>query len=130
MLYRYFFNSKLALDMLRHVLNYYIREDTLKAANTEIVNMHHKLPLSNIYGSGTISSSDAQRFKIRASSLLASYYPRYYGYYDKAIGIYTHVSDQYSVYSTKIISCSPREALYVLDGMLENNTLLNINRVE
>ena len=118
----------LTVDMLRHVLNYYIREDTLKAANTEIVNMHHKLPLSNIYGSGTISSSDAQRFKIRASSLLASYYPRYYGYYDKAIGIYTHVSDQYSVYSTKIISCSPREALYVLDGMLENNTLLNIKQ--
>ncbi|MGI2030257.1 hypothetical protein [Endozoicomonas acroporae] len=24
--------------------------------------------------------------------------PRYYGYYEKAIGIYTHVSDQYSVY--------------------------------
>lgn len=57
-------------------------------------------------------------------SLLASYYPRYYGYYEKAIGIYTHVSDQYSVFSTKIISCSPREALYVLDGLLENNTIL------
>ena len=59
-------------------------------------------------------------------SLLASYYPRYYGYYEKAIGIYTHVSDQYSVFSTKIISCSPREALYVLDGLLENNTILKI----
>ncbi|MEQ3693017.1 MAG: Tn3 family transposase [Thalassolituus sp.] len=59
-------------------------------------------------------------------SLLASYYPRCYGYYEKAIGIYTHVSDQYSVFSTKIISCSPREALYVLDGLLENNTILKI----
>ena len=114
------------IDMLRHILNHYIREETIKAASAEIVNEHHKLPLSAIHGSGEISSSDAQRFKIRASSLLASYYPRYYGYYEKAIGIYTHVSDQYSVYSTKIISCSPREALYVLDGLLENNTLLNI----
>lgn len=80
--------------------------------------------MSAIYGSGDISSSDAQRFGIRASSLLASYYPRYYGYYQKAIGIYTHVSDQYSVFNTKVISCSPREAIYVLDGLLENNTIL------
>ena len=89
-----------------------------------IVNFHHQLPISNIYGTGEISSSDAQRFRLRADSLIASYYPRYYGYYDKAIGIYTHVSDQYSVFNTKVISCSPREALYVLDGLLENNTIL------
>ncbi len=113
-----------SVDMLRHVLHYYIREETTKAASGELVNRHHQLPFSSIYGTGEISSSDAQRFGIRASSLLASYYPRYYGYYQKAIGIYTHVSDQYSVFSTKVISCSPREALYVLDGLLENNTIL------
>jgi len=114
----------ISIDMLRHLLKSYIREETLKNANAEIVNHHHKLPISKIYGEGEISSSDAQRFRLRADSLLASYYPRYYGYYDKAIGIYTHVSDQYSVFNTKVISCSPREALYVLDGLLENNTIL------
>lgn len=30
------------------------------------------------------------------------------------------------MYSTKAISCNPREALYVLDGILENNTILKI----
>lgn len=115
-----------SVDELRHVLHDFVREDTLKAASAEIVDQHHQLPLSSVYGSGELSSSDAQRFKIRASSLLASYYPRYYGYYEKAIGIYTHVSDQYSVFGTKAISCSPREALYVLDGLLENNTILQI----
>ncbi len=118
--------SGLSVHMLRHVLHYYIREETLILASAEIVNSHHKLPFSAVHGTGTLSSSDAQRFKIRADSLIASYYPRYYGYYEKAIGIYTHVSDKYSVYSTKIISCSPREALYVLDGLLENNTILKI----
>ena len=116
----------MTVDRLRHVLHDFVREDTLTAASAEIVNHHHQLPLSALHGSGTLSSSDAQRFGIRASSLLASYYPRYYGYYEKAIGIYTHVSDQYSVFSTKVISCSPREALYVLDGLLENNTILQI----
>jgi TnpA family transposase len=33
-------------------------------------------------------------------------------------------SDHYSVFATRAISCSPREALYVLDGLLENNTIL------
>lgn len=115
-----------SVDKLRHVLHHFIREDTIKAANTHIVDKHHHLPLAKVYGQGNISSSDAQRFGIRASSMLASYYPRYYGYYQKAIGIYTHVSDQYAVFNTKAISCGPREALYVLDGLLENNTVLNI----
>jgi TnpA family transposase len=118
----------LSVDMLRHALHFFVREETLTAASAEIVNQHHQLPLSAVHGSGNISSSDAQRFGIRASSLLASYYPRYYGYYQKAIGIYTHVSDQYSVFSTKVISCSPREALYVLDGLLENNTILQLHK--
>ena len=58
------------------------------------------------------------------SSLLASFYPRYFGYYERAITIYTHTSDQYSVFGTRVISCSPREAMYVLDGLLENDTIL------
>ena len=114
------------VDMLRHILQFYVREETIKAASAEIVNHHHLLPFSEVQGPGTLSSSDAQRFKIRADSLLAAYYPRYYGYYEKAIGIYTHVSDQCSVLNTQAISCNPREALYVLDGLLENNTILKI----
>lgn len=118
----------ISVDMLRHILHFFVREETLKAASAEIVNRHHQLPLSAAYGAGNISSSDGQRFGIRASSLLASYYPRYYGYYRKAISIYTHTSDQYSVFSTKVISCTPREAIYVLDGLLENNTILQVRK--
>jgi TnpA family transposase len=36
------------------------------------------------------------------------------------------VSDQSTVFGTQVISCSPREALYVLDGLLANNTILQI----
>ena len=114
------------VDMLRHVLNDFVGEDTIKAASAEIVNRHHELPLSAVHGTGEFSSSDGQRFKIRADSLLASYYPRYCGYYDKVIGLYTHVSDQNAVYCTQVISCAPREALYVLEGLLDHNTILRI----
>jgi TnpA family transposase len=77
-----------------------------------------------LWGTGIASSSDGQRFGIQASSLLASFYPRYFGYYERAVTLYTHTSDQYSVFSTRAISCTAREALYVLDGLLENDTIL------
>ena len=38
--------------------------------------------------------------------------------------MYTHVSDQFAAFATRVISCSPREAIYVLDGLLENDTIL------
>ncbi|MGI8544763.1 MAG: Tn3 family transposase [Aridibacter sp.] len=109
------------LEMLQNVSRHYLNEITLKAANTTLVNYHHGLPLSSIWGDGTTSSSDGQRFGVQASSLIASYYPRYFGYYNKALTLYTHTSNQHSVFSTQVISCQPREALYVLDGLLEND---------
>lgn len=62
---------------------------------------------------------------LQQSSLLAGFYPRYFGFYERAITVYTHVSDQYSVFAARAISCSPREAIYVLDGLLENDTMLH-----
>lgn len=88
------------------------------------MDFHHRLAFSEHQGQGISSSSDGQRFGIQASSLLASFYPRYFGYYERAITLYTHVSDQHSVFGTQVISCSTREALYVLDGLLENDTIL------
>jgi TnpA family transposase len=111
-------------DMLHHVSRFFLTDATLKAANAVVVNFHHHLGFSGLWGMGGISSSDGQRFGIQATSLLASFYPRYFGYYERAITLYTHTSDQYSVFATRAISCSAREALYVLDGLLENDTIL------
>jgi TnpA family transposase len=116
----------ISVDMLQHVTRWFLRGDTIKAANAALINFHHQLPISRVWGEGIASSSDGQRFGIQQSSLLASYYPRYFGYYERAVTVYTHTSDQYSVFGTRIISCSPREALYVLDGLLENNTILRL----
>jgi TnpA family transposase len=38
--------------------------------------------------------------------------------------VYTHSSNQFSVFGSRTISCSPRKAAYVLDGLLENDTIL------
>jgi TnpA family transposase len=111
-------------DMLQEMSQWCLREDTLKAANAILVNFHHRLPLSQIWGDGRVSSSDGQRFGLQASSLLGSLYPRYFGYYDQALTVYTHIADQHSVFHTQVIACSVREAIYVLDGLLNNDTVL------
>jgi TnpA family transposase len=66
------------------VTRWFLREDTIKAANAALVNFHHQLPISRVWGEGIASSSDGQRFGIQKSSLLASYYPGYFGYYELA----------------------------------------------
>jgi len=114
----------ITVDELSHVSRWFIRESTIKAANAVIVDYHHRMRLSKTWGDGTSSSSDGQRFGVQKSSLLATFYPRYFGHYDRAVTVYTHTSDQYSVYHTDVISCAAREAVFVLDGLLENSTLL------
>ncbi|MEE8292726.1 MAG: Tn3 family transposase, partial [Candidatus Tectomicrobia bacterium] len=111
-------------ENLQEMSQWCLREDTLQAANALLVNFHHQLPLSMVWGDGTVSSSDGQRFGLQASSLLGSLYPRYFGYYDRALTVYTHVADQHSVLHTQVIACGLREAMYVLDGLLNNNTIL------
>ena len=116
--------ESITADMLQHASQWFLRDSTLRAANTALVNYHSSMPMSTIWGDTTRSSSDGQRFGIQKSSLIGSFYPRYFGHYDRAITVYTHASDQYSVFSTQVISCSAREALYVLDGLLAHDTAL------
>ncbi len=113
-------------EALQDTSRWFLREETLKAANAILVDYHHRLPFSQIWGDGSRSSSDGQRFAVQRNSLLSSFYPRYFGYYDRALSLYTHTSDQHSVYATQAISCAPREARYVLTGILNNDSLLPI----
>lgn len=63
----------ITVDMLQYVSQMFLTETTLKAANAILVDYHHRLALSSIYGAGIASSSDGQRFAIQASSLLSSF---------------------------------------------------------
>lgn len=105
-------------EQLQDTSRWFLREATLKTANTVLVNHHHELALSRVWGDGSRSSSDGQRFAVERDSLLGAFYPRYFGYYERALTLYTHTADQHSVYATCAISCAPREAGYVLNGIL------------
>lgn len=104
---------------------WYLHEDTLKTAFSELVNFHHQLPLANFWGGGTLSSSDGQRFPVAVKTRNAVSIPRYFGY-GKGLTYYTWTSDQYSQYGTKVIPSTIRDATYVLDEILDNETELTI----
>ena len=50
----------LTVDVLHDVSKWFLRTDTLKAANRVLVDYHHRLPLSAAWGDGTASSSDGR----------------------------------------------------------------------
>jgi len=103
---------------------WYVREETLREANTVIVNHHHRLELARVFGGGTMSSSDGQRFPVRGKSLTARAMNVHFA--DQGLSTYTHVSDQHSTFGTKVIVPTTREAHYVLDDFLGNATDLPI----
>lgn len=111
-------------DILQRTSKSRLREETLKGANREIVNYHHGLPISANWGPGTFSSSDGQKFRMQKKSLHATFHPHYFGPFDKGITILTHTSDQFSVFKVQVLSCAVREAVHLLDGLLDNDTAL------
>jgi TnpA family transposase len=111
-------------DVLAWTMEWYIREETLREANTVIVNHHYALELSRVFGGGTMSSSDGQRFPVRGKSLTGRNMVIHGG---QVLSTYTHVSDQWSTYGTMVILPIKREAHYALDDFLGNATDLPIS---
>lgn len=105
-------------EMIKTASQEYLRAETVTNASSAIIKRHLQYPISKAFGDKSWSGSDAERFGIQASSLLGSCYPRFFGYYDQAISIYTHIADTFDVFSTQVISCAEREATYVLTGLL------------
>ena len=104
---------------------WYIRDETVQAANQTLINYHYHLPLSQVWGGGMLSSSDGQRFPAKGSLRQARAIPRYFGY-GKGVTFYSWTSDQFSQYGSKPIPATVRDATYVLDEILNNETELPI----
>src|ERR1700730_4566946 len=112
-------------DVLAWTAEWYFSAETLEAANPAIVNYHHRLPMTRAFGTGTLSSSDGQRFPVKGKSLTARHLSRYFAH-GQGISTYTHVSDQHSTFDTKVIVATAPESHYVLDGILGNQTDLPV----
>jgi TnpA family transposase len=115
--------AHLSYDKLAWYTTWYIREETLKSAFTAIVNKQYHQWLSGFWGDGTLSSADGQRFLTVGKNRLATALPRYFGY-KPGLTYYTWTSSQYSQFGTKPIRTTARDATYVLDEILGNESEL------
>jgi TnpA family transposase len=103
----------------------YIRDETYSAALAELVNTQHGHPFGAHWGDGTTSSSDGQRFRAGSHAESTGHVNPKYGT-EPGRMIYTHVSDQYSPFHSKLINVGDRDATYVLDGLLYHESDLAI----
>jgi TnpA family transposase len=117
--------ADLSYDLLIWCANWYIRAETLQEATNALVNFQYQQWLSHRWGSGTFSSSDGQRFAVARKTNKATPLPRYFGY-GRGLTFLTWTSDQLSQYGTRVTPPTMREATYVLDAILDNETDLNI----
>ncbi len=112
-------SAGVSYDALAWTAEWYFRPDTLEAANAAIVGYHHRLPLAAAFDTGTLASSDGQRFPVKGKSITARHLSRYFAR-GQGISAYTAVSDQHATLDTKVIAATAPEGHLVLDAILGN----------
>lgn len=104
---------------------WYIRDKTYTSALAELVNTQLANPFARHWGDGTTSSSDGQRFRAGGRGESTGHVNPKYGSEPGRL-FYTHISDQYAAFSTKVINVGIRDSTYVLDGLLYHESDLRI----
>ncbi len=118
-------DPRVSYKRLAWAADWHVREETYQKAIAEIVNAHYRLPLSSHWGGGTTSSSDGQIFFAGDPRDALSQTNAKYGR-GRGVIFYTHISDQYAPFYSRVINTTVRDATYVLDGLLYHESDLKI----
>ncbi|NTU82553.1 MAG: Tn3 family transposase [Chloroflexales bacterium] len=98
----------------------------LTAAQTDIINTYHKLMLPRLWGTGRSAAADGTLLLLVDSNPLAELHFRY----RMRGGIaYHHVADSYIAIFSHFIPCGVWEAIYIIEGLLQNTSDLQPRRV-
>jgi TnpA family transposase len=89
----------------------------LQAASTDVINAFAQLDLPRVWGDGSRVAVDGSQIDTWADNLLAETSIRYGGYGGIA---FRHIADSYIALFSRFIPCGVWEAVYILDGLLQN----------
>ena len=120
--------TNLGLERMAHASNgvshaqlswasaWYLRSETYADALARIIDAHHALPFSTVWGSASTTSSDGQFFASgrNAGEINAKYGP------DPGLKIYSFLSGRYGSFHSNVIGATAGEAPFVLDGLVGN----------
>jgi len=108
---------------MKHITDWHMYEEVQREALAQVVNAISRLDVTKAWGDGTTSSSDGQRFSMHRKVLQKSYS---HAFNDFALEFYNFVADNYAPYFFLPHECTDRDAPFVLDGLLYNESDLNI----
>lgn len=109
---------------IKNITDWMLTEETQRRALAQVVNAISQLDITQAWGQGDTSSSDGQRFAMRRRVLQQTYSPKFN---DFAIEFYSFVADNYAPFYSLPIECTDRDAPYILDGLLYNESDLPLD---
>lgn len=97
----------------------HITADKLESALYDIINAYARFSLPYLWGQPDRSVPDGTHYELRPNNLLGEHHIRYGAYGGIA---YHHISDTYIALFSHFIACGVWEAVYILDGLLRNES--------
>ena len=110
-------------EQLKRVGDWQLTRDTQREALGVLVKAIAGLDTSLYWGEGKTSASDGQGYSLRRKVLQKTYSPRFI---DFALEFYSFVADNYAPFFSTPIECTDRDAATVLDGLLYNESDLEL----
>ena len=104
---------------IKQITDWQLTEEAQKQALAQLVKAISRLDVTQAWGEGKTSSSDGQRFRLRSKVLQRTYSHKLNDY---ALEFYYFVADNYAPFYSTAIECKDRDAAYVLDGLLYNES--------
>ncbi|MBD2773974.1 Tn3 family transposase [Iningainema tapete] len=101
----------------------YIRMETLTSANARLVDAQTHISLVRAWGGGEVASADGLRFTVPVRTINARPNSKYFGV-GRGITYYNFTSDQFTGFHGIIIPGTLRDSLFLLEGLLEQQTSL------
>ena len=98
----------------------------LQAGIVDTVNHYQSFELSGHWGDASTAVADGTHVELAENNLMGERHIRYGGYGGIA---YHHISDTYVALFSHFIACGTWEAVYILDGLMQNKSALRPHRV-
>jgi TnpA family transposase len=114
-------NGLVSRQVLRRLNAQHITAPKLEAALRDVIAAYARFELPQLWGSGHAAIADGTHIALRENNLLGAQHIRYGSFGGIA---YHHISDTYIALFSHFIACGVWEAVYILDGLLKNRSVL------
>jgi len=108
---------------IKRISDWQLTEESQRLALADVVGAMCRLGTTQAWGDGTTSSSDGRRYIYPRKVLQQTFSHKLH---DFALEFYSFVADNYAPFYAIPIECTHRDAPYVLDGLIYNESDLDI----